>query len=63
MMFMRFAIDAVFFDRDLRVTRVHRKARPWVGLAFGGRGAYGVIELPVGAASGVEPGDQLAFDC
>ncbi len=62
MMFMRFAIDAVFFDRDGRVTRVARGVRPWVGLAFGGKGARGVIELPAGAAATVEPGDELVFE-
>lgn len=61
MMFMRFPIDAVFFDKDGRVTRVARNVRPWRGLAMGGRGAKGVIELPVGAAGGVEPGHQLEF--
>ena len=61
MMFMLFPIDAVFFDRDLRVTRVAHRVRPWIGLAFGGRGAKGVVELPVGAANGVEPGHQLAL--
>ncbi len=61
MMFMRFPIDAVFYDRDLRVTRVVRNLRPWTGLAFGGRGARGVIELPVGAASATEPGHLLQF--
>lgn len=62
MMFMRFRIDAAFFDRELRVTRVHSGLRTWVGLAFGGKGAYGVVELPNGAAATVHPGDQLAFD-
>ncbi len=62
MMFMRFRIDAVFFDRDLRVTRVHHGVRPWIGLAFGGRGAHGVVELPDGAANGITPGDQLLFE-
>jgi uncharacterized membrane protein (UPF0127 family) len=61
MMFMRFPIDAVFYGADGRVTRVRRGLRPWVGLAFGGRGAKGVLELPVGAAAGVEVGDQLAW--
>lgn len=61
MMFMRFAIDAVFYDRDLRVTHVARGVRPWVGISFGRRGAKGVIELPVGAAAAVQPGDQLRF--
>ncbi len=61
MMFMRFAIDAVFYDADFRVTKVARRVRPWVGIAFGGRGAKGVIELPAGAADGVEKGHQLRF--
>lgn len=61
MMFMRFPIDAVFFDKEGRVTRVARNVRPWTGMAMGGRGAKGVIELPVGAAEGVEPGHQLQF--
>jgi len=61
MMFMRFAIDAVFYDREGRVTKVARGVRPWVGLAFGGRGAKGVIELPRGAANFVEAGHQLEF--
>jgi hypothetical protein len=62
MMFMRFSIGAVFYDADLRVTRVARRVRPWIGFAFGGRGAKGVIEVPLEAASGVEPGHQLAFE-
>lgn len=61
MMFMCFAIDAVFYDREGRVTKVARGVRPWVGLAFGGRGAKGVIELPRGAAAFVEAGHQLEF--
>lgn len=61
MMFMRFPIDAVFFDRDLRVTRVARGVRPWIGMALGGRGAKGVIELPKGAAAAIQPGQHLEF--
>lgn len=62
MMFMRFSIDAVFYDRDGKVTKVARRVRPWIGLAFGGRGAKGVVELPVGAAAGVEVGHRLEFE-
>jgi uncharacterized protein len=62
MMFMRFPIDAVFYDADLRVTRVATRLRPWLGLASGGRGAKGVIELPAGAAQDTLPGHQLAFE-
>lgn len=62
MMFMRFPIDAVFYDRQGRVTRVVHKVRPWIGFAMGGKGARGVIELPVGAAESVQRDDQLHFD-
>lgn len=62
MMFMWFPIDAVFFDGSGRVTRVGRRVPPWIGIAFGGRGAKGVIELPAGAAAGTEPGHQLSFE-
>ena len=61
MMFMRFPIDAVFYDRSYRVTRVARSVRPWLGMAFGGRGAWGVIELGAGAANPVKAGDVLVF--
>lgn len=47
--FMRFPIDAVFVDRELKIVRVRPDLRPWrvVPLVFG---AHGVIELPAGAA-------------
>ncbi|HMO54761.1 MAG TPA: DUF192 domain-containing protein [Tepidiformaceae bacterium] len=61
MMFMFFPIDAVFYDREFRVTKVARNLRPWIGLAFGGKGTRGVVELPVGAAAGVETGDVIEF--
>jgi uncharacterized membrane protein (UPF0127 family) len=61
MMFMRFSIDAVFYDRDFRVTKVASNVKPWIGLAFGGKGAKGVIEMKRGAASAVKPGDLLEF--
>jgi uncharacterized membrane protein (UPF0127 family) len=62
MMFMRFPIDAVFYDDHGSVTKVARSLRRWTGLAFGGRGAKGVIELPAGAAQGIAPGNRLEFE-
>jgi uncharacterized membrane protein (UPF0127 family) len=62
MMFMRFPIDAVFLDGSGRVTKVAHGVRPWVGMAYGGRGAKAVIELPVGGAARVQAGDQLVLE-
>jgi uncharacterized membrane protein (UPF0127 family) len=44
--FMRFAIDAVFLDRELAVVRIAENVRPW---RFAGRrGARAVLELGAG---------------
>jgi uncharacterized membrane protein (UPF0127 family) len=60
MLFMRFAIDAVFIDRSWRVVRVASRLRPWLPVAAA-RGADAVIELPAGAAerTGTQAGDVL----
>ena len=57
--FMRFPIDAVFLDRDMRVLRVAAHVRPW--RAAGCRGARAVLELSAGESErrGVRPGDRL----
>jgi uncharacterized protein len=60
MFFMRFAIDAVFCDRDLQVLKIVNELRPWRTAAA--RGAKVTIELPVGGAAGLEPGDRLVLD-
>ena len=54
MFFMRFAIDAVFCDRDLVVIDVVRGLRPWRMASR--RGAKVVIELAEGAAADVAAG-------
>jgi uncharacterized protein len=59
MMFMRFAIDAVFCDRDLVVLKVVPGLRPWRMASQ--RGAKVVVELAEGAAAGVRPGDRLSI--
>ena len=59
MFFMRFAIDAVFCDRDLVVLKVVPSLRPWRMASQ--RGAKIVIELAEGASAGIEPGDRLAL--
>ena len=59
MFFMRFAIDAVFCDRDLVVIDVVRDLRPW--RMAGRKGAKVVVELAAGAARDVSPGDRLVL--
>ena len=66
MMFMRFAIDAVFVgkpgpDGSRPVLSVHRALRAWIGLVPLVRGADGVLELPVGTieATRTAVGDRV----
>lgn len=59
MFFMRFAIDAIFCDRDLVVIDVVSDLRPWK--MAGRKGAKIVVELASGAAAGVRFGDQLVL--
>jgi uncharacterized protein len=59
--FMRFTIDVVFLDDELRVVAVAADLRPW--RAAGKRGARAVLELPAGecARRGLAVGDQVRF--
>jgi uncharacterized protein len=59
MAFMRFPIDAVFLDRDLRVVKIASDLKPW--RAAGRRGAKAVLEIPAGEAGrrGLSVGDRL----
>ena len=61
MFFMRFAIDAVFLDRDLVVRKVVADLKPWRMACA--RGSKQVLELPAGEAGrrGVKPGDRLVL--
>ena len=45
--FMRFAIDVVFFDAELRVVRWKSDLKPFL-MAFGGRSAHSVLEMQSG---------------
>lgn len=62
MMFMRFPIDALYLDRDLRVVKVVDTLKPY-RMSVGGKGAHITVELASGAlaGSGTRVGDQLAF--
>jgi uncharacterized protein len=61
MMFMNFAIDAVFLDRKERVKKVYRKLPAWWGVVWFVWGAESVLELPPGSTAEIDlrPGDQI----
>jgi uncharacterized protein len=58
--FMRFPIDLVFFDNELRVKKIREAMGPW---RYDFTNAAGVIEMKAGAAkaAAISPGDQLQF--
>ncbi len=60
-MFMRFPIDVVFLDGDLRVLSVRAGVPPWKAVKQ--RGARVTVELAAGEAArvGVEPGLALSL--
>jgi uncharacterized membrane protein (UPF0127 family) len=57
--FMRFPIDVVFLDRELRVVGIRAGLRPWRAAAW--RRARAVVELRAGECKrrGIQPGQQL----
>jgi uncharacterized membrane protein (UPF0127 family) len=58
--FMRFAIDAAFLSRDLRVVRAISTLKPWRATRLHSRAAM-VVELPAGTLqrTGTREGDVL----
>lgn len=63
MFFMRFAIDAVFLDRQQRVVRAFPRLGRWRMVPIV-RGAHSVVELPAGTLDGLElaPGARLVVE-
>jgi uncharacterized membrane protein (UPF0127 family) len=58
MCFMRFAIDAIFIDKDYRVLKVARNVKPWIGVAWCWK-AWGVVEVSSGEAKDLQTGSLL----
>jgi uncharacterized protein len=60
--FMRFPIDVVVLDRELRVLSVVHQVRPW--RTAGSRRGRAVLELAAGEArrTGIRAGDVLTFE-
>lgn len=61
-LFMRFAIDVIGLDRQLRVVKLWPRLRPWRMTAINLK-IQSVLELAPGQIDqcGIEPGDQLAI--
>ena len=59
--FMRFPIDVVFLDRDLKVLKLTERLDPWKATAH--RGAHSALELPAGEVqrTGLAVGERLAW--
>lgn len=62
MFFMKFPIDALFLDKDLRIVKIYHSIQPWriSSLIFK---ASSVVEIQAGRAKllNLEVGDQLNF--
>ena len=58
--FMKYQIDCVFLDRELRIRKVVSDIRPWK-IVWPVFGAYSMIELKSGVANklGLNKGDRL----
>jgi len=61
-MWMRFAIDVVALDKDMRVVRTWQRLRPW-RLTSVNFDTHSVLELAPGRIHqfDIQPGDQLAI--
>lgn len=62
MFFMRFAIDAIFVDREWKVIHIAHCIKPWRVSRIVPRSRR-VIELPAGTCriTGTSPGDVLSL--
>jgi len=61
--FMKFPIDLIFLGKDMVVRKIVRNVLPW-RVAFGGDGAWSVIEIESGwfPADALSAGDKVVID-
>jgi uncharacterized membrane protein (UPF0127 family) len=57
---MRYPIDVLFLDAELRVVKVARGVWPW-RMVLSARGTRSVVELRAAGELDARPGDQLVF--
>ena len=62
MCFMRFAIDAVYLDKNGGILKIARHLRPWLGLSACWH-AHSVLEMTAGQsdALGLQPGQSFTI--
>src|SRR5919197_4625104 len=60
-LFMRYAIDIVFADRDMRVLHVVHGMPPWRVTRWVARARW-ATELPSGAARDLQPGQRMILE-
>lgn len=58
MMGMLYALDIVYLDQTLRVVKIARRLRPFIGVSICPSAAM-ALELAAGGAAGWQVGDQL----
>lgn len=60
MCFMRFAIDAIYLDKDFKIIKVVKNLKPWISVSMC-RKAWAVVEMTAGEAErcGCEAGKQI----
>ena len=60
MCFMRFSIDVVYLDKDLKILKIVKGLKPWIGLSMCHK-AWATLELNAGEADklGHEVGRKL----
>lgn len=49
MLFMRFAIDVIYLDKEYCIKKIARNVSPWIGMSFC-LGAWGALEMASGEA-------------
>lgn len=59
-MFMRFSIDVIYLDKDMKVLKIAKHIKPWIGLSACLK-AESVIEMNAGEADriGIYAGSRL----
>ncbi len=63
MMFMRFAIDVIYLDKDYKIIKLVKRLKPWLGISIC-RKAYCAIEVTGGMIDSYKyaVGDKLIVD-